>query len=64
VIKIEQHPAIATKEQFIKLNCSDCQFENEDNDPNCQILIKILDGAELKSLVCKNYKKKRRDFKC
>lgn len=47
----------ATKEEFIKLNCSNCKFDNEDNDPVCDILIKILEGIEIKKLTCCNFVK-------
>ncbi len=60
---MKQYPPIATKEEFTKLNCITCCYDNEDNDQTCNILIKILDGAELKSLVCKKKYEKRRFLK-
>ena len=54
----KQESKTVTKEQFIALNCCDCKHDNEDSEPTCNILKKILDGIELKSLVCKKYKKR------
>jgi hypothetical protein len=57
-MKNNQFPAEATIKEFWQLNCIDCQNDNQDNEPTCEILKNIIAGAEIKSLQCNFYKRR------